>query len=176
MMQWPHAPLHKFNEVGTYMVTGATLYKECFFKGAVELDLLQTTLQSLTLHYQWKLEAWAVFANHYHFIAQSPEKLSTLKTLITHFHANTARAINLLHQTSGRKIWHQYWDSQITFHRSYLARLNYVMYNPVKHKIVEDSKDYQWCSANWFQKNASKAYYTTVARMKSDNISVVDDF
>jgi putative transposase len=90
------------------MVTGATLYKDHFFKTEQHLDLLETSLFDLATKYQWRLEAWAIFPNHYHFIAQSPYDPSTLRKLITHFHAHTARHLNSLENTPGRKIWYQY--------------------------------------------------------------------
>jgi putative transposase len=176
MTNWSHSPLHMFNEKGTYMITGATLNKEHFFKTSDELDLLESTLQKLASQYCWNLEAWALFSNHYHFIAQSPEDPSTLRKFITHFHSNTARALNVKHQTLGRKIWFQYWDSQITFQNSYLARLNYVIQNPVKHKIVDCAKMYKWCSANWFENTASKSHYSTVVNFQTNLVSIFDDF
>lgn len=63
MKPWPHAPHHFFNEAGTYMVTDATLNKEMLFKESRELDLLHDLLLELAERYQWKLEAWAIFAN-----------------------------------------------------------------------------------------------------------------
>lgn len=176
MTNWPHSPLHKFNETGTYMVTAATLNKERLFQKKHELDLLQNTLLELALYYHWNLEAWAIFPNHYHFIAQSPENATSLKKLIAHLHASTARALNIFHETPGRKVWYQYWDSRITFQSSYLARLNYVMLNPVRHRVTVSAEEYDWCSAHWFKKNASKAFYKTVLSVNSENISVVDDF
>jgi putative transposase len=176
MTNWPHAPHHAFNQKGTYMVTGSTLDKKLLFKTQEELDLLQAIFLNLASHYQWHLEAWALFPNHYHFIAQSPNDPKTLKKLISHLHATTARELNRLHQTPGRKVWYQYWDSLITFQISYLARLNYVMQNPVKHGMVAYAKDYKWCSAAWFEANASKSQYLTVTNFKTDQVSVIDDF
>lgn len=176
MTNWPHAPLHIFNEKGTYIVTGATLQKELLFKKNEELDLLQGALLDLASHYQWQLEAWAIFSNHYHFIAQSPHDPSTLKKWISHLHATTAKQLNLLHQKPGRKIWHQYWDTQLTFQTSYLARLNYVMQNPVKHGLVTSAKDYKWCSMAWFEKNVPKSHFSAVTNVKTDALSIVDDF
>lgn len=158
------------------MVTGATHYKEHFFKTEHELDMLQGTLVSLSTHYHWHLEGWSLFSNHYHFIAQSPEDPTTLKKLITHFHANTSRQLNTYHQTPGRKVWYQYWDTQLTHHDSYMARLHYVMQNPVKHKIVECPKAYKWCSAGWHESNTSAAHYKTVTSFKIDAVSIPDDF
>jgi hypothetical protein len=43
-MDWPHAPVHRFGEGGTYFVTGATLYKQHFFRSAQALDALLATL------------------------------------------------------------------------------------------------------------------------------------
>jgi putative transposase len=176
MRAWPHAPLHCFNEAGTYMVIGATLNKEKFFKEPTELDLLHQLLLDLAEHYQRKLEAWAVFPNHYHFIAQSPHDSKSLGKLITHLHASSARKLNELHTNPGRKIWYQYWDSRITFQASYLAQLNYVMQNPVKHKIVHKADQYRWCSAHWFETNASKAYFETVTNLNTDAVNVIDEF
>jgi putative transposase len=96
--------------------------------------------------------------------------------MITHLHASSARKLNELHLTPGRKIWYQYWDTRITFQSSYLARLNYVMQNPVKHKIVHKADQYKWCSASWFEKNASKAYLETVTNLNTDGAQVLDDF
>ena len=43
------------------------------------------------------------------------------------------------------------WDRELTFEKSYLARLNYVHHNPVHHKLVPVTGEYAWCSARWFE-------------------------
>ena len=158
------------------MVTGATFNKEHFFKQPEDLTLLHDLLLELAEQYEWRLEAWAILANHYHFIAHSPACAKSLGKFVTHFHGSSARKLNLLHKTPGRKVWYQYWDTRITFQPSYLARLNYVMQNPVKHKIIDSANDYEWCSANWFEKNANPTHYKSVISLKTDSVSVVDDF
>ena len=173
---WPHAPSHMFNEKGTYMVTGATYRKECFFSAPSDLDVLQQLLLELSLQYDWRLEAWAVFANHYHFVAQSPDNPSSLKKFVSHLHSVSARHLNQLYKHPGRKIWYQYWDTRITFQNSYFARLNYVIQNPVRHGIVEKADMYPWCSANWFKQQSTPAYFSTVTNFKTDSVNVLDDF
>src|SRR6185295_13265442 len=37
---------------------------------------------------------------------------------------------------TGRQVWYNFWDTKLTFENSYLARLNYVHQNPVKHGLV----------------------------------------
>lgn len=158
------------------MITGSTLYKQLLFKTDQQLDLLQTSLFELVLKYQWRLEAWAIFPNHYHLIVQSPTDPKTLRRFLTHLHANTARELNRLDHTPGRTVWYQYWDTHLTFKESYFPRLKYVMHNPVKHKIVTKAEDYEWCSVRWFEKNAPASHRKVVSSFKIDALNVMDDF
>ena len=176
MQNWPHAPCHSFNKEGAYMITAATLHKQHFFKQDCELDLLQEILFDLANRYECYLEAWSLFSNHYHFIARPPSDSNNLKKLISHFHTSSAKMLNEKHQTPGRKVWYQYWDTHLSFQNSYLARLNYVMQNPVKHQLVKCATEYKWCSAHWFEQNASKACITTVKSFKIDSVKVSDDY
>lgn len=176
MTDWPHAPIHRVNVKGTYMVTGSTAYKQHFFKTPDRLEFLQNTLLKLTKQYNWTLQAWAIFSNHYHFIALSPENPQNLVALISQLHVTCARHVNSLDQTLNREVWWQYWDTRITFQPSYLARLNYVHKNPVRHKLVESANLYPWCSASWFEKNAPTSFCKTVYSLKTDAVKVIDDF
>ncbi|MFN7949157.1 MAG: hypothetical protein U0Z53_27635 [Blastocatellia bacterium] len=54
---WPHAPVHRLDANGVYIVTAATLYKERLFATAEKLDLLERKLLSLARSYHWQLEA-----------------------------------------------------------------------------------------------------------------------
>jgi putative transposase len=176
MRQWPHAPLHSFDHQGTYMITAGTHHKNLYFKANEDLELLHDQLLELAEKYGWHLKAWAVFANHYHFLANSPSDPSNLRKFITHLHSSSARLLNKRHKTPGRQVWYQYWDKRITFESSYLARLNYIIQNPVKHHLVATASLYPWCSASWFENNVSKAYYTTVTNTKIDKVEEIDDF
>lgn len=51
-------------------------------------------------------------------------------------HEKTAKWINRLENAVGRKVWHNFWETRLTYEKSYLARLNYVHQNPVKHGLV----------------------------------------
>ena len=70
---WPHAPEHRLSVRGTYFVTVGTYLKQHHFRGAERLCVLHRGLLTVCQDDKWRLEAWAVFSNHYHFIAHSPE-------------------------------------------------------------------------------------------------------
>jgi putative transposase len=173
---WPHSPLHRLGEKGTYMVTAGTLGKEHFFRDAEALDLLEEHLLSKAKEYDWQLEAWAVFSNHYHFVGHALEDAETLKPFLAHLHADTAREINLQDGKPERQVWFNFWDSALTYEKSYLARLNYVHQNAVKHGLVPVANQYRWCSAAWFERTARPAQVKTIYSFKTDKVRVVDDF
>ena len=91
-------------------------------------------------------------------------------------HTRIAEWINQVDNTPGRKVWHNFWDTKLTYQRSYLARLNYVHQNAVKHGLVPEANRYRWCSARWFEQIASPAMVRSIYRFKIDYVSVRDDF
>jgi len=151
---WSHAPLHLFVPNALYMVTASTLYKQRIFDNAAKLTLLQDTLFEVMLAYKWELHAWALFVNHYHFIARAPEDGTSLSRLIQRLHSQSARLVNEIDHTPGRRVWFQYWDTCLTNEKSYYARLNYVHNNAVKHGLVSKAEQYPFCSAAWFKTHA----------------------
>ena len=176
MQVWPHAPVHRLSETGAFIVTASTYLKAPLFAHPDKLDILQDAILRVAAELDWKLQAWAVLANHYHFVAMSPSNAGSLRELIKRVHGSTAVLVNRLDAAQGRKVWHEYWDTHITYERSYLARLNYVNENPVKHRLVRASHQYKWCSAAWFQRTADPAFYKTVSSFPTDKVNVIDNF
>jgi putative transposase len=177
------------------MVTAGTYFKKPLFRGADRLGYLCDMLLELAEQYAWQLQAWAVFPNHYHFVALSPAALDcggsppllkagagsrtpkgSLTEFTRHLHSVTAIQANKWDQTAGRQAWYQYWDTQLTYQKSYLARLGYVHKNAVHHGLVREPSLYPWCSTGWFQRKAATSFYKTVMGMKVDRVRVADDY
>ena len=173
---WPHAPIHRLDEAGVYMVTAGTYQKKHCLNTPQRLELVMRRLFECLEEFGWELHAWAVLSNHYHFLARSVGDAHTLRQVVSKLHMVTAKAVNQEDGTPGRRVWFQYWDSRITFERSYLARLNYVHHNPVHHGVVAEATAYPYCSAAWFENFASPAFVKTVKNFKIDQVRVRDDF
>ncbi len=173
---WPHAPIHRLSEQGVYMVTAGTYQKQILFNSPERRTLLRDLLFKYADQFEWKLQAWAVMGNHYHFVAASPGNPESLADLVSRLHEYSAKKLNRMDTTPGRKVWHNYWDSHITHQTSYFARLRYVHQNPVHHGIVENASNYPWCSQAWLEQHAERSFVNTLARFKTDRISVLDDF
>jgi putative transposase len=173
---WPHAPIHRLSGKGTYLVTAGTLHKIHHFNSTERLDYLLDSILLKSKQYQWQLEAWAVFSNHYHFVGHALEDASTLKPFLTHLHADTAREINQQDGVVDRMVWFNYWETALTYEKSYLARLNYVHQNAVKHGLVAAANLYRWCSAAWFERTASPTQVKTIYSFKTDRLKIDDDY
>jgi putative transposase len=176
---WPHAPLHQLAVAGTYFVTARTYQKEHHFRGAERLAVLHRGLLQLAREFGWQFEAWAVFSNHYHFLAHSPSGQSdatSLKSMLACLHEKTAKWVNRLDGNPGRKVWFNYRETRLTYQKSYLARLNYVHQNAVKHRLVASAHLYPWCSSSWFERVASPAQVKSIYRFKLEQVTVEDDF
>jgi len=174
---WPHAPTHRLAASGTYFVTAGTYLKQHFFGEPRRLDVLQRGLLTVALEFHWALEAWCVFSNHYHFVAHSPESGGkSLAPMLKKLHSKLAIWVNELDGTPGRKVWHNYWETRLTYEKSYFARLKYTHNNAVHHGLVPVANQYPWCSAAWFECTASPAQIKTIFGIKIDRIHVMDNF
>jgi len=164
------------------MVTAGTYRKTPFFRSDERLKALHGGLLKYARKYGWRLEAWAVFPNHYHFVGHSPEDAEeddgakSLSLFLNHLHGRSSAWVNAEDGTQGRKVWHNFWETRLTYEKSYFARLNYVHQNAVKHGVVAVANAYQWCSASWFERTATSAQVKTIYGFKTDQLRILDDY
>jgi putative transposase len=176
---WPHAPTHCLSESGTYFVTAGTYLKKHHFRSAERLPVLYRGLLKVASDFGWQLEAWAVFSNHYHFVAHSPVSeggAESLSRMLGTLHEKTAKWIDRIDGTPGRHVWHNFRETRLTYEKSYLARLNYVHQNAVKHGLVPVANLYPWCSAAWFERTATPAQVKALYGFKTDMMKVYDEY
>jgi putative transposase len=174
---WPHAPMHRLSESGVYFITAGTYGKKHYFAGATRLAVLCRGLLTVCSEAQWRIEAWCVFSNHYHFVAHSPPGgAESLAALLNRLHARTAEWVNRLDGTPQRHVWHNFWETKLTFEKSYLARLRYVHENAVRHGLVPVAVSYPYCSAAWLEGIATPAQLRTLKSFRTDKLQVHDDY
>jgi len=164
---------------GTYFVTAGTYLRQHHFAGKTRLAVLHRGLLKVASEFGWRLEAWAVFSNHYHLVGHSPEAADTAENLtqmLGQLHEQTAKWVNKLDNQPGRKVWHNFHDTRLTYEKSYLARLNYTHQNAVKHGLVPVANQYPWCSARWLERTATPAQIKTIYKWKIDTVNVPDEY
>ena len=102
-------------------------------------------------------------------------EVGALRAALTALHSTTAREANRLDRTSERRVWHNYWDTKLTYEKSYFARLNYVHQNPVKHGLVRVANQYPWCP----QRGSRHGIYRqvrTIYSFKINPLRMADDY
>src|SRR2546427_12143312 len=117
---WPHAPVHRLSENAVYIVTAGTLNKNHLFCTDAKRDLLERMLLSMSKQHGWQLEAWAVMANHYHFVARGNPQSTNFGDFLHQLHYDSARELNRMDGEPGRKVWYNFWDTRLTHQYSYL--------------------------------------------------------
>ncbi|MDP9193227.1 MAG: hypothetical protein M3P06_16135 [Acidobacteriota bacterium] len=174
MNDWPHAPIHRFTTEGIFFATGSTYLKRHHYRDRQSLDAFADMFFGLARDHAISLQAWTFFSNHYHLVAQCAGE--ALRLMLSELHSRQAIACNRRDNAEGRKVWYQFRDTELTFERSWLARLRYTHENPVKHGLVRVPSEYPWCSASWFERNASPSFVRSVRSFKIDRLNVIDDF
>lgn len=158
------------------MVTGAILHNQHLLNEERKKELVLEALLKQSQVVGWEIEAWAILENHYHLIAKAPENVSTLPKLIRQIHSITAIQLNKWDNTPGRQVWFNYWDSCLTYEKSYIARLHYVHMNAVKHGLADDAFNYPFCSYKWFIEQANEDLKERVFHQPMDRLNIFDDF
>jgi putative transposase len=94
-------------------------------------------------------DAWVFLPNHYHVLIWAPD-LSIVSETLRIVHSRLAMATNVKHARKGRKVWYRYSDRLIRNERHHWASVNYIHYNPVKHRYVRKSTDWPWVSLHHY--------------------------
>jgi len=141
-------------DAGVYMVTAGTYQKRQCLNRPQRLELVMRRLFECVEEFGWELHAWAVLSNHTH---SWPDQIAIPQPAAGGEQAAHDNSQSL--QPGGRRppdgvFGSQYWDSHITFERSYLARLRYINQNPRTMGRI-DATEYRWCSAAWFERFAT---------------------
>ena len=110
-------------------------------------------------------------------MVNAPEESATLSELMNNFHRFTA---NWLSKHNIRKVkekyFHNYWDTCITFEKSYFTRLNYIWFNPVKHGYVDSPEKWKFGSYYYRYREEMKEMKRQIEKYPFDKVKIDDDF
>ena len=105
-------------------------HRKPLFDSDAKLDLFRDTTFEFGEDYALILQAWAFFANHYHLVASFENTETTHRDFVRHLHRELTMRANEVDAAPGRRVMYEFWDTHLTFEKSWLARLNYVHQNP----------------------------------------------
>jgi putative transposase len=141
----PHSPPHFRGIGGYYLITVACYEHRHIFERINDLSYLADDVLNALMEAEIQPLAWIFLPNHYHFLAEV-EDISIISETLRLAHSRIATQINSRHHQRGRKVWYRFSDRLIRNERHYLATINYIHYNPVKHGYVDDANVWAWSS------------------------------
>ena len=107
----------------------------------------------------------------------APEDSTTLSQLVNNFHRFTT---NWLSKHNIKKVqdkyFHNYWDTCITYEKSYFSRLHYIWYNPVKHGYVGSPEKWKFDSFYFLYEEEMKEIEQIIKTYPIDRMKIDDDF
>jgi REP-associated tyrosine transposase len=139
----PHRPLHWY-AVGRYcFVTAATLHHLPHLRVDRRKEEFIVRLLAAAEDYRVEAIAWTVMEHHYHAIFL-PQEGRALAPFLGRLHSRTSAQINREDGEIGRQIWRQYWDRFLWAEGDFWSRINYILWNPVKHGFCARPEEWPW--------------------------------
>ncbi|GBC60325.1 hypothetical protein DENIS_1276 [Desulfonema ishimotonii] len=146
LKNYRHAPTHLFADDTPYFITGGIYGKRPLLKSGHLKYGLYELFRGCFEKYGWELHHWVVLDNHYHLLGKS-RKGKDLSAIIRNIHRVSAIKI---HRETGyeKPVWWNYWDYCPRDEREYRVRVNYLLFNPVRHEYVRNLRDYPFSDFN----------------------------
>ncbi|MCF6150610.1 MAG: transposase [Candidatus Kuenenia sp.] len=139
-----------------YFITAVTNNRLPLFKNEKNIQLIFDTLHKVGEIKPFDLRAYCVLHDHLHLLIGIGETSGYNITDIVHslkrnFTINYKKAHNITHEIS---LWQKrFWDHIIRNENDFKRHMDYIHYNPVKHKITLSPEEYKYSSFNkWIEK------------------------
>ncbi len=149
----------------TYFFTVVTRQRRNILCSKEIRAALRDAIQSVRENYPFSINAWVLLPDHLHCIWTLPEndgdfsvRWSIIKRLVTKRCGTglaAISAVNSSRQARGEAgIWQRrFWEHQIRDERDYNMHMHYVHYNPVKHGLVRNVKDWPYSTFHRYVRN-----------------------
>ncbi|NLF11028.1 MAG: transposase [Anaerolineaceae bacterium] len=145
----PHSPPHPYQDQEYYLLTCTCFEHQCHISSPERRQRLLDDLFEKFITEGVEIRAWIILPNHYHLLARITD-FRALGTTFRLVHGPLAREWNLEDKSPSRKVWYRFADRAIRSPAHYYTTLNYVHYNPVKHRWAESPYDWAESSVHWY--------------------------
>ena len=136
-----------------YFITAVTLDRRSVFLDDPNVELLRVTMRCAKEHHPFTMRAYVFLPNHFHLLIFVPETTNISKLLQSiqrNFTRNYKEVYNINRSTH---LWQRgFWDHVIRDEDDFLKHLDYIHYNPVKHRYVDKPEAYKHTSFHEYVK------------------------
>lgn len=147
---------------GTYFFTVVTHNRRQFLCEPDNISLLRDAFRCIMQNHPFKIEAIVILPDHLHCIWTLPDgedNFSTRWRLIKEYFSRKCAPQYCNQISTSRKkkqekaIWQRrFWEHQIKDEKDFINHAEYIHYNPVKHRLVQSPKDWEYSSFSRYVK------------------------
>ncbi|MFH0951609.1 MAG: transposase [Patescibacteria group bacterium] len=149
-------PKHIIVENGIYFITTHTQGFLPIFRNKELIEKLYQNIIKVQKETSFSLFAYVILLNHIHLMFQIT-KQNILSKIMFRIKGRSAREINKLRGIKGKAVWQdRYMDHLIRDDHDFQNHLDYIHYNPVRHKLVKKPENWPWSS---YLKFVRRGYY-----------------
>jgi putative transposase len=141
---------------GTYFITSVTNKRNPLFQDQETVGLLRQILHNVKQLYPFIMQAYAFLPDHFHIMIKPHESIiisQIIQSLKQNFTWNY-KEIKGIPKSTSITIWQSgSYDHVIRDDDDYKRHLDYIHYNPVKHRYVNKPEDFSYTSyTNYIEK------------------------
>ena len=133
---------------GTFFFTVVTLNRKKILLNTDLRSTLRLAINSVREKYDFKIDAWVMLPDHLHCIWTLPEGDSDYVKRWALIKRKVTQELSDARSNKGEGIiWQRrYWEHKISCDNDYQKHMDYIHYNPVKHGVVKQVKDWRFSS------------------------------
>jgi putative transposase len=147
---------------GTYFFTVATYQRRKVFIEPQACELLKTAWLRVSKNHPFITEAFCLLPDHFHCVITLPEnendfsiRIREIKRLFSRSYEDKIK--NPLNYSREKRceryIWQRrFWDHLVRDEKDLTNHIEYIHFNPVKHRYVDQVKDWEYSSFHYFVK------------------------
>jgi len=149
-------PAYYHEDNAIYFVTTHTKDFKQIFSKTLYFDILLNVTAKSQNKLEFILYAYCFLLNHFHLVIQPKEK-DSISNIMHKIKGISARLINQERNKEGENVWENRSQKRmITSEKQFQQIVDYIHYNPIKHRLVKKPEDWRWSSYNEFVK---RGYY-----------------
>ena len=153
---------------GTYFITIVTYQRKPILTSPQSREILHIAWDTVKTYYPFTTDAICLLPDHIHTLITLPEndgdfpkRIGEIKRLFSVKFNIQMKNINKKNDSRIKRrettIWQRrYWEHTLRDEKDWQNHLNYIHYNPVKHGLVNNVKDWPWSS---FSRYVKLGYY-----------------
>jgi len=141
-------------------ITVVTKNRYPYLDSVPALDLYWATLRRVQDLHPFRLLAYVILPNHFHWLMRSEDPQGNFSRILQSFKRNYTRNYKTERGIEGSlRLWQpRFWDHLIRNERDLASHIDYIHYNPVKHEYVAHPEDWAHSTyRHWME----RGYYET---------------